>query len=43
LEVSSVFGNGDVLKDKYSNTEVEVRDGKVTIDSEYDIVLLETK
>ena len=43
LEVSSVFGNGDVLYDKYSNTEVEVRDGKVTIDSEYDIVLLETK
>jgi len=43
IVVSSVFSNGDILYDKYSNTELEVIDGKVAIDSEFDIVLLEMK
>ena len=43
IDVSSVFKNGDVLLDKYSNTEVEVKGGKLIIDSEFDIVLLELK
>jgi alpha-amylase len=43
IDVSSVFKNGDVLLDKYSNTEVEVKGGKLIIDSEFDIVLMEMK
>jgi len=43
IDVSSVFRNGDVLLDKYSNTEVEVKGGELIIDSEFDIVLLEMK
>ena len=41
LNVASVFENGQKLNDFYSNQIVEVKDGKVSLESEYDIVLLE--
>ena len=41
--VSSVFKNGDVLFDKYSNNKAEVKDGKAVISTEFNIVLLELK
>ena len=43
ITVSSIFKNGDVLFDRYSNAEVEVKNEKATINSEFDIVLLEMK
>ncbi|WP_204344019.1 alpha-amylase family glycosyl hydrolase [Psychroserpens algicola] len=43
LEVAKIFKDGLVLHDAYSNQNVTVKDGKVTIDSEFDIVLLEQK
>ncbi|SDS08153.1 alpha-amylase [Polaribacter sp. KT25b] len=43
IDVASVFENGAVLNDFYSNQEVNVVDGKVTVNSEFDIVLLELK
>ncbi len=43
LDVSTIFKNGDALHDAYSNQNFTVKDGKVTVDSEYDIVLLELK
>ncbi|MDC8004762.1 alpha-amylase family glycosyl hydrolase [Aureisphaera galaxeae] len=42
ISVGTVFANGTALKDAYSGQEVEVKDGKVTFSSEFDIVLLET-
>jgi alpha-amylase len=41
LTVSSIFKNGEKLNDFYSNQIVEVKDGKVIVNSEFDIVLLE--
>lgn len=41
LPVGDIFPNGTKLKDTYSNQEVEVVDGKVIIDNDFDIVLLE--
>jgi alpha-amylase len=41
LNVASIFENGQKLQDFYSNQRVEVKDGKVSVDSEFDIVLLE--
>ena len=43
LSVGSIFANGTLLKDAYSGTEVTVSNGKVTVDTEFDIVLLELK
>ena len=43
IDVSSVFADGEVLYDAYSDTEVVVKGGKVNIDSIFDIVLLETR
>ena len=43
ISVASVFKNGDTVKDYYSDTEVEVVDGKVQFESDYDIVLLAPK
>lgn len=43
LAVDSIFANGTLLKDAYSGKEVLVVNGKVTIDTEFDIVLLELK
>lgn len=41
IEVSSIFENGMKLNDFYSNQSIEVKDGKVIVNSEFDIVLLE--
>jgi alpha-amylase len=43
LPVSSIFKDGEKLIDFYSNQNLEVKDGKVTIDSVFDIVLLAKK
>lgn len=43
LDVSKIFKNDEQLFDAYSNKDVRVTNGKVTINSEYDIVLLERK
>ena len=43
LDVSKIFKDGDVLHDAYSSQDVEVKEGKVTINSEFEIVLLEIK
>ena len=41
LWVKGFFGNGTRLYDTYSDTEVEVKNGKVLLDNPYDIALLE--
>lgn len=41
IDVSKVFENGVLLKDAYSNNTGEVKNGRVEIASDYDIVLLE--
>ncbi len=43
LNVRVVFKDGDELIDAYSSKEVKVKNGKVMIDSEHAIVLLENK
>jgi alpha-amylase len=41
INVSSIFADGTVLKDAYSNTKTIVKNGKVSIISDFEIVLLE--
>ncbi|OMP31881.1 alpha-amylase family glycosyl hydrolase [Mangrovimonas sp. DI 80] len=41
LNVSNIFAEGETLYDFYSNQEVTVVSGKVTVDSNFDTVLLE--
>ncbi|MGM1056597.1 MAG: alpha-amylase family glycosyl hydrolase [Bacteroidota bacterium] len=41
IEVSQTFKNGETVHDAYSGISAEVKDGKVIIASEFDIVLLE--
>ena len=41
IDVSKVFNNGDSLRDAYSNTVSIVKNGKVTVNSEFNIILLE--
>lgn len=43
LDVSKIFKEDENLHDAYSNQNIKVKNGKVIIDSEYDIVLLELK
>jgi alpha-amylase len=43
LDVSKVFKDGDQLHDAYSKQDIKVKDGKASIDSEFDMVLLELK
>jgi len=43
LDVGPVFGDGTKLYDYYSGRDITVSDGKVTLDSEFDIVLLGQK
>ncbi len=43
LGVSRIFKEGDILHDAYSNQDVEVKNGRVSIDSPFEIVLLEQK
>lgn len=41
VDVSKVFKNGDVIRDAYSGQIVNVENGNITIDSDFNIVLLE--
>lgn len=41
LRVKGFFGDGTKLFDTYSETEVMVSNGKVILDNDYDIALLE--
>ncbi|MEM9678954.1 MAG: alpha-amylase family glycosyl hydrolase [Bacteroidota bacterium] len=41
IDVSRLFKDGDTLRDAYSGITAEVANGKVIIDSEFDVVLLE--
>ena len=41
LWVKGFFGNGTILYDTYSETQVEVQNGKVTLENPYDVALLE--
>lgn len=43
ISVSSVFNDGETVIDTYSNTEIKVENGNVSLVSKYDIVLLEKK
>ncbi|MEM5563811.1 alpha-amylase family glycosyl hydrolase [Psychroserpens sp. AS72] len=43
LNVSKVFEDGTSLYDAYSNQEVTVKNGKVELESEFNIILLEEK
>ncbi|WP_397445863.1 alpha-amylase family glycosyl hydrolase [Polaribacter sp. R77954] len=41
MDVSSIFKDGEKLRDAYSNQEVTVKNGEVNFSSEFDTVLLE--
>jgi alpha-amylase len=41
IDVSNIFPDGTVLKDVYSNTKTVVKNGKVSLNSNFEIVLLE--
>jgi alpha-amylase len=41
LDVSSVFENGTLVRDAYSGKTASVKDGKVTLNTDYNLVLLE--
>lgn len=43
LDVSKIFKDGDLLFDRYSNQTVKVSKGSVKINSEYNVVLIETR
>jgi alpha-amylase len=43
IDVSKIFKEGDLLHDAYSGVTAQVENGRVTIDSEFDVVLLEKK
>ena len=43
LDVSNIFKEGDRVHDAYSNQEVIVKNGMVSLNSEYNIALLELK
>lgn len=43
LTVKGFFGDGTTLYDTYSNTEVVVKNGKITLENDFDIALLELK
>jgi len=43
ISVGTVFKDGTVLNDHYSNQEVTVKKGSVTVTSDFTIVLLEEK
>jgi len=43
LSVKGFFGDGTTLYDTYSNTKVVVIDGKVNLENDFDIALLELK
>jgi alpha-amylase len=40
IDINGLFAEGSILKDYYSGKQGTVSDGKLTIDSPYEIVLL---
>ncbi|RLD64568.1 MAG: alpha-amlyase [Bacteroidetes bacterium] len=40
IDVQQIYADGTVLKDYYSNQFMEVKNGKISLESEFDIVLL---
>tara|TARA_R110002012_G_scaffold9961_4_gene46350 strand:- start:353 stop:2023 length:1671 start_codon:yes stop_codon:yes gene_type:complete len=43
ISIPQTFGDGVLLRDAYSNTEATVKDGKISINTPYTIVLFEKK
>jgi alpha-amylase len=43
IDVSKLYKDGDMIHDAYSGITSEVKNGRVTLDSAFDIVLLENK
>ena len=43
IPVGTIFADGTLLRDAYSNQEAKVTNGKVTINSNFTFVLLEAK
>ena len=43
ISVGTIFENGTKIMDVYSNTETVVSDGKVSLNTDYSILLLEEK
>ncbi|WP_407556615.1 alpha-amylase family glycosyl hydrolase [Winogradskyella sp. 4-2091] len=43
IDVSKIFEEGDVLNDTYSGKTATVENGEITIDSEFEVVLIEKK
>ena len=43
IPVGTIFAEGTLLRDAYSNQEAKVTNGKVTINSNFTFVLLEAK
>ena len=41
ISIGTLFKNGTTLHDAYSGKKVVVENGKISIDTEFDIVLLE--
>ncbi|WP_158837264.1 alpha-amylase family glycosyl hydrolase [Polaribacter sp. L3A8] len=41
ITVSSIFNDGEIVNDFYSNQTVVVKEGKVSVNSSFDVVLLE--
>ncbi|WP_431156677.1 alpha-amylase family glycosyl hydrolase [Winogradskyella poriferorum] len=41
IDVSKLYSDGDTVRDAYSGITTNVKDGRVVVDSKYDIVLLE--
>jgi len=41
MDVATIFKNGDIVNDAYSNQQIKVKNGQVIINSDYSIVLLE--
>jgi alpha-amylase len=41
IDVSKIFNDGDKIRDAYADVSAEVKDGKVVVNSPFDIVLLE--
>ena len=43
IKVASIFDDGDTITEFYSNQELVVKNGSVSVSSDFDIVLLEKK
>jgi len=43
IEVASIFKDGEILIDKYSEKEIEVKQGKVILNTDFEFILLKLK